>query len=114
MSGPYRAGILRVSKTFHGCARALPPEHRVSATQDIPGLFAEDWLVEGPSLPVVPASGRPAEVMLTFQVEQCDGAIRLMAYWWHAQATLWTLGEWPNFAAFERDFGREYRELPPQ
>ena len=100
--GPYRAGILVVCESLPVWERALPPEHRLAAVRDWPDRGYEQWLVEGPSLPEVPASGFPQEVMLLVTQERPEaGGVRLTACWHHAADRPWVVGDWPDVAAFQ-------------
>jgi hypothetical protein len=101
----YRAGVMRVAKEFPRAERMLPPEHRIAAIKDLPDICAEDWLIEGPSMPAVAASEvpGPVEVVTTLRNGR-EGQVGVFANWRHAETWRWTIGVWPSFQAFKRDF----------
>lgn len=103
----YRAGVVQIADCFLDAARRwlLPPEHRVAAIRGF-DWAGEEWLVEGPTLPPVPASGVPELVEISCRVakDPNTGAISLCARWQHAADKPWTMGSWPNLDAYLREF----------
>ena len=64
----YRAGILAISHCHVArFAEFLPSEHRIAARNDHEGFT--EFLVEGRTLPVVPAGATPGEVILILTLE---------------------------------------------
>jgi len=108
MNGPaYRAGVMRITKELAPFgARGLPPEHRLAAVKDLPALVCEDWLIEGPTMPQVPASGVLLSVEMLVTIRQgTEGRVGVFANWRHDPTWRWTVGVWPSMAEFRSEQG---------
>jgi hypothetical protein len=103
----YRAGILWVGRGFEARARlALPPEHKVAAIRDDPDNKLEHWLIEGPRMPLLTASGAPDVVSLQLTASWPDdqSEYRLDASLWHDPDNSYRIGVWPDFESFRAAF----------
>ncbi len=100
----YRAGIIRVS---HAIGRAkleksLPPAHRIAEAWDSLhlGVQGTEYLVEGPTLPIVLHADLPCSVELNFTMSRRNGELRVDAAWKHDPDKRWLVGAWPDFNAY--------------
>jgi hypothetical protein len=106
MSTEYRAGILPMSECFQRRAKmALPPEHRVAAVREDAIYAREEWLIEGPMMPVVAPGAEPPAVMLHMSLGNDVAGVHMTAWWGHdAEPIVWRVGTWPDFATFRAAF----------
>lgn len=106
-------GIMNVSDNpdlLRRAEKALPREHSVLATRFDPDLRLHEWIISGPMMPSQDDEPNPALVIMIFQAAyesgiDCESAkIILNARWEHACDRVWPVGEWANYATFQRDF----------
>jgi len=103
----YRAAILWVSPQMTRKAkRAIPPEHRIAAIREDPDNRVEHWLIEGPWMPPLTASGLPdiVSIVLTVSWPDDESEVRLDAALEHDRERVWRVGVWPDHASFMADF----------
>ena len=106
---PYRAGILAIARTYgrKRMERMLPPETRIAAIKS--GLAFDDYLLEGATLPIVPAGAQPEYVSIYPSAqyvphpETGSVEVRIDVAWRHAPDKSWTIGSWPTFEAWSAE-----------
>ncbi len=103
-----RRGILQVYMPIRNRAKAcLPPEHKIRAVRLLPGLNAEDWLIEGPTMPLCSDGFEPERIRWTFSIDRSsDGSLILSAEFtlgnWNLRSLgEWTIGTWPSADAYQ-------------
>jgi hypothetical protein len=104
----HRAGVLKVLVEHRLRLRhTLPPEHRLAAIRPIDD-DVEEWLIEGPSMPLAAPDTGPAtvELVATVRYQEVSGHFSLDCCWAHAPDDSWTLGTWPTHAAFVSDWNK--------
>jgi hypothetical protein len=86
---------------LHAAQCALPPEHRVAARKLL-DRGDEEWIVEGPMMPLVQAGAQPPVVMLIFTIGHIEYRdFTLTAHWGHDDALrYWKVGQWDTQAEY--------------
>jgi hypothetical protein len=105
----YRAGVLRVSSCFpeQWVQRTLPPDHRIVAIKR-GYCSSEQYLIEGPSLPIADPDGTPATVeIIQTMIALDDDRVKIVAHWGFMGVTspCWVVGEWESTEAYRAERG---------